>query len=440
MPANEKPEFIEKVLERATPELKVGPSSNSLPSENDYAQALRPISQSERSSNGSVILTSDTKARAQSGGEGVSGTPEIHLPNDVPYKGGASFNPQDYIFALIVAALFCAAMQGIQVEQFRQRVLTEVAFFRGADQPHFAETVYDMSTSYFVHRNSAESRLIAERAIAHLAGIKQDKSQKEALLLASIARNQLNAGELEAGQKTTDRVIASLEGSKKGSPEVLPNALVALGLLLEERSEYERASKIFNQAALLFPAYPPRYPADALFHVGYDYNKLSKFTKGEEILRKLIDSGTLHDRDRIKALRALGISYEGLKQYQKAEEFLQQSVDEGVQEFRRPNSINVAYSRTALGRVKNVLGQKELAEQLAESGYHVLAEYRNYHLYDYNDAKLNLANIYRDNGKYDQAQKLYSEMLNDIGNDEYNGPDSDSVKSASKLLLERSGK
>lgn len=339
MPANEKPEFIARELEQTTPELKVGSSEHFLAPEIDNASQSEFYS--ETTSVKEILADPGSIINKHPADEGNLSnrnlSREISQQSDSSDSRALSFNPQKYFFALVLAALFFASTQGVGIEQFRQRVLTETAFIRGAEQPNFADTVYDMAYSYNAHQNPTEASLIAARGIAHLAAAKQDKSHKEALLLAVIAKNQFKSKQFEAGEKTTERVLEALDGSSMNSPEVLPGVLFGLGNTLENQGDFENALKVFDHAALLFPSYPVHRSALALYHVGFDYNKLGQFSKGEEVLNELLESNTLRSSDRPRALRALGISYEGLKQYKRAEEVLIQSF-EGLRSFSLANS------------------------------------------------------------------------------------------------------
>ncbi|MBC7997089.1 MAG: tetratricopeptide repeat protein, partial [Leptolyngbya sp.] len=203
--------------------------------------------------------------------------------------------------------------------------------------------------------------------------------------------------------------------------------------------DYTRAQKIFEKASELFPANQQDDAMDALFHVGYDYNHLGEFSKAQPILQKVVDSKKLYYKDRPKTLRALGVAYEGLKNYSLAELYLNQSIDEAVKAWGAVNS-NVAFSQGALGRVKIAQGNKVEGQKLAEYSYKFFAGRRKSNQYDYNDAKLNLANIYRDNGKFAEARGLYDALLKDIADDDYAGPASDFVVRASDLLRKQSGK
>lgn len=427
MPSNEKSEFLEKQMEQTTPELKVG---NSEPTQSEIPKLENAVTSVE--SNSSIAEKVETAPVEQI-------RPQKALPKAADGSIAKWFSSQNKGFLLAAAALGLVATQGIAIEQFRQTTLTEVAFAYGADKPGFVGAVHDLTYFYYWHRKPDVARLVTERAVAHLTAVKQDRGYKEAYLLAGLAAYELNADNTKKGNEVTDQVITALENKRDEIPALLPFELTYLGRALEDKNDYARAQKIFEKASELFPENRQKDALDALFHVGYDYNHLGEFSKAQKILQKVVGSKDLNYRDRPKALRALGVAYEGLKEYKLAELNLQKSIDGAYSIFRNARS-SVAFSQIALGRVKNATGDKVKGEQLIKAGFDTFESMRDDHHYDYNDAKLNLANIYRDNGKFAEARGLYNDLLKEIADHDYAGPQRELVVSASDLLRKQSGK
>lgn len=433
MPSNNKPDFIEKQLEEATPELKVGsPEQSQLESYSEDAllavqqehAALRPV-------------PGELFAPESAANEDVVSNAVIQNRDNRGF--GKWFSSKNSTFLLTVSALVLVASQGVSLEQARQQVLTGIAFARGADKPGFVGAVHDLTYDYYWHNRSRDARHVTQQALSALSVAKQDKGHREAYLLAGLAYNQLNRDQPEKGKDTVDRLLTALENPKDEMPEQLPFDLAHVGRSLEDGDDYGRARKIFEKAAALFPEYRGDESADAIFHVGYDYNHLGEFAKAKDILQKLIDGKKLVPYDLPKAQRALGVAYEGLQDYKLAEKHLNKSIDSAVRRWGPVNS-SVAFSKTALGRVKNAQGNHAEGERLAEQGFEFFDDRRDDHQDEYSETKLNLANIYRDNGKYAEARKLYDEMISEIKEGDYTGPDSKLVISASDLMRKTTGK
>lgn len=365
-----------------------------------------------------------------------------------------------------VGLLMAVCFFGNQIDVMRNKTLADLAKSAGIDNRSYVETVGDLGNSLVrVHDfEGAEEAYRAARFTLATDGL--DNGAKGAFIRLKLAQvdfakaNEQSAlgyatnsatfreekfdksrkfeGDAEQHAKEALDILAKGDA---GVNTELPFLLSDLGNQFENWSNYDLAVKLNEKALGYWPRDWRNGRAAVDGYLGWQHLRAGNSAKAEEHLKNSLNWTMKKGVSSTNAWRLsiLGRSQVEQKKYMDAEVNLARSIEmlDELKKSERVNDVEYARIYTDQGRIKAALGNNNEAMKLFEKARAILKKQKN-RTYDTMRNQLAMANLFRDNGQFSQAQDLYSKIIKKIdGGDE--GPDRKTVMSDWELLRRMSG-
>ncbi len=364
---------------------------------------------------------------------------------------------------LLVAVCFF----GNQLDELRNRTLTDLAKGFAIDNRGFVETVADFGASLRRHRKLDEAKAVYEKSLIDLSVNNQDKGAKGAFIrlkLAEIAFANANAQSAigyaqRSTPEETEKAFQKSRDYKKEAEDLAQKALEMLradnSSLLSETpfllhsvadefenwSDYQNAIQLNELALEIWGPGSPNRRANVNGSLGFEYLMSKQFEKAEDRLKKSLTWSMRDGNTGYNSWRQsiLGRAQVGLKKYMDAEQSLvnARKMHEAFTRKDPDADTDLARIYTDLGRVRAAQGKMAEAQQLFEKSAEIL-EPKKRRRWDYLRNQLELANLYRDIGQFTKAEDLYADIMGRLYQGD-EGPDRKDVKRDWDLLREQRG-
>ncbi len=447
MASSEKPDFIEtdekdapvKLTTGAEPDVHANSAAqNSIEKPAaDVASALRGLLSSPDDS---------SQKRRQVHVENDPATPRYRtgatdappLPKQ-PIRTGKSMRKLPGGTFVFLAVLLFVCKFGNQLDEFRNRTLTNLAAGFAIGAPGFVETACDLANSYRAHNNPKAAKAAFEEAIATLAAKGEDKGAQGAFLRLRLA-NLAIAREQIAEAKTLVRQALDMIG-KGGSyiPYETPFELYDLGQEFDNYWDYDQGLALNMQAEALWPNNRPNGRSSVKADMGFELNRLGQYQKAEDWLKQALSQTMKQGITGYNAwrLQQLGQAQLGLKKYMEAEVNLNRALEMNEALDNKGRNLKIAETLIDLGKLKTSKGEMALAQSYLERSAVILREQKEYGFF-YLQNQWALANLYRDNGQFKKARSIYIEVIGRLISGDH-GPNLRDVKRDFDILLAQTG-